>query len=45
MFEMCKKLIEVGLVANLQAKLNAFLAVDQLTVDEYNELSAMLLVE
>jgi len=42
MYEMCKKLINAGLVTNLQAKLNAFLAADQLTVDEYSELASML---
>ena len=42
MYEMCKKLINAGLVTNLQAKLNAFLAADQLTADEYGALVAML---
>lgn len=41
-FIMCKKLIEKGKTDGLMDKLDAFLANDRLTVEEYNELVAML---
>ena len=42
MFEMCKKLIKIGLTDNLMAKLNAFMAMSQITPEEYMELVELL---
>lgn len=41
-FIMCKKLIEKGKTDGLLDKMDAYLANDRLTVDEYNELVAMM---
>ena len=41
-FNMCKQLIHLGKTDGLQEKMDAYLANDRLTVEEYNELTAML---
>lgn len=41
-FNLCKKLIEKGKTDGLLDKMDAYLANDRLTVDEYNELVAMM---
>ena len=41
-FNLCKKLIEKGRTEGLQEKMDVYLACDRLTVEEYQELSAML---
>ena len=41
-FNLCKKLIEKKRTDGLQDKMDAYLAADRLTVEEYNELVAML---
>ena len=41
-FNLCKKLIQKGKTDGLIEKMDAFLAADRLTVEEYNELLTML---
>jgi hypothetical protein len=41
-FNLCKKLIELGRTDGLQEKMDVYLANDRLTIEEYTELSAML---
>lgn len=41
-YNLCKKLINLGKTDGLQAKLDVYLANDRLTTDEYNELTGML---
>ena len=41
-YNLCKKLIDLGKPDGLQAKLDVYLANDRLTTDEYNELTGML---
>ena len=41
-FNLCKKLIEKGKTDLLLDKMDAYLAADRLTVEEYNELLAMM---
>lgn len=41
-FNLCKKLIEKGRTDGLLDKMDAYLANDRLTVDEYNELVALM---
>lgn len=41
-FNLCKKLIENGKKDGLQDKMDAYLAADRLTVEEYNKLVAMM---
>ena len=41
-FNLCKALISRGRTDGLIDKMDAFLAADRLTVDEYNEIVAML---
>ena len=41
-FNLCKKLIEKGRTDGLLDKLDSYLANDRLTVDEYNELVALM---
>jgi hypothetical protein len=41
-YNLCKKLIDLGKTDGLQAKLDVYLANDRLTTDEYNELTGML---
>lgn len=41
-YNLCKKLIDIGKTDGLQAKLDVYLANDRLTTDEYNELTGML---
>lgn len=41
-FNLCKKLIEKGKTEGLHEKMDVYLACDRLTVEEYQELSAML---
>lgn len=37
-FNLCKKLIELGRTDGLVGKMDVYLAADRLTADEYNEL-------
>ena len=41
-FNLCKKLIEKGRTEGLLEKMDVYLACDRLTVEEYQELVAML---
>ena len=41
-YNLCKKLSDLGKTDGLQAKLDVYLANDRLTTDEYNELTGML---
>ena len=41
-FNLCKQLIKLGKTDGLQEKMDAYLANDRLTAEEYNELTAML---
>lgn len=41
-FNLCKRLIERGRTDGLLDKMDAYLANDRLTVEEYNELVAMM---
>lgn len=41
-FNLCKALIQRGRTDGLIEKMDAYLAADRLTVEEYNELLAML---
>lgn len=41
-FNLCKQLIKLGKTDGLQEKMDAYLAADRLTVEEYNELTALL---
>lgn len=41
-FNLCKKLIELGRTDGLQDKMDVYLAADRLTAEEYAELSSML---
>ena len=41
-FKLCKQLIMLGRTEGMKDKLDAYLAADRITVDEYNELTAML---
>ncbi len=41
-FNLCKKLIELGRTDGLQIKLDVYLANDRLTTDEYTALCEML---
>ena len=41
-FNLCKQLIKKGKKDGLQDKMDAYLAADRLTVEEYNELVAMM---
>lgn len=41
-FNLCKRLIEKGRTDGLLDKMDAYLANDRLTVEEYNELVAMM---
>ena len=41
-YNLCKKLIDLGKTDGLQAKLDVYLANDRLNTDEYNELAARL---
>ena len=40
-YNLCKQLIALGKTQGLQEKMDAYLANDRLTVEEYNELTAM----
>lgn len=44
-FNLCKLLIQKGRTDGLQDKMDVYLAVDRLTTEEYNELTAMLTTE
>ena len=39
---LCSRLVELGLTAGLADKLDVFLALDRLTVEEYTELMAQM---
>lgn len=41
-FNLCKKLIEMGRTSGLIEKMDVYLAADRLTVEEYNELIHMM---
>ncbi len=41
-YNLCKKLIELGKTDGLQEKMDVYLAADRLTTDEYTELVALL---
>lgn len=41
-YNLCKALIQRGRIDGLIAKMDAYLAADRLTVEEYNELLAMI---
>lgn len=41
-YNLCKQLIKLGKTYGLQEKMDAYLANDRLTIEEYNELSALL---
>lgn len=41
-FNLCKQLIKLGRTDGLLEKMDAYLANDRLTVEEYNELIALL---
>ena len=41
-FNLCKALIQRGKIDGLVEKMDAYLAADRLTVEEYNELLAMI---
>ena len=41
-YNLCKALIQLGRTEGLIAKMDAYLAADRLTVEEYNELLAMI---
>lgn len=41
-FNLCKQLIKLGKTDGLHEKMDAYLANDRLTIEEYNELAALL---
>lgn len=41
-FNLCKLLITKGRTTDLQDKMDAYLAADRLTMEEYNELVALM---
>ena len=41
-FNLCKLLINKGRTTDLQDKMDAYLAADRLTTEEYNELVALM---
>ena len=41
-FNLCKLLINKGCTTGLQDKMDAYLAADRLTTEEYNELVALM---
>ena len=43
-YTLCKQMIAKGQTAGMQDKLNVFLAANQITIEQYNELTAMLAV-
>ena len=43
LYRMLKRMIERGQIATMQDKLDIFLAADKITVEEYQELTGMLL--
>lgn len=44
-FNLCKRLIEIGRTDGLVAKMDVYLAADRLTVEEYSELVSMMEAE
>lgn len=41
-YNLCKRLITIGLTTGLQDKLDTFFAMDRMTMEEYTELTARL---
>ena len=44
-YQMAKRLIETGRTNNLMAKLDLWLGMDRMTIEQYNELVGMLPTE
>ncbi len=42
-YRVLRRMIERGETENIQEKLDVFMAADRITIDEYNELRAMLI--